>query len=228
MITTFQSRSRRPGAVSMKESLGQHRRLERAPRWPRRQPRQVRQYERAPWTVGWFFNMRSALGSRATEFEGFGYDVPKPQPPTCRGVGEGQPRLTSWGGARPTLGTKKSTLSPPARVCSMGSRPVLHEANRARAARHGMKLPWPRRFISADAGLFGVSVKRCFGYWRGVECAPCWLRRQPRQVRRRASVLWAAGWFPTGRSARGPRAGEFESFECGVSEAAAADLVRCR
>ena len=138
LITTFRSRSRRPGAVSVKKSLGQRRGVERAPRWPRRQPRQVRQRARAPWAVGRFSTGRSARGPRATGFESYGHDVSKPQPPTWRGVGEEEPRPTAWGGARPALAAKTTTPSPPARACSVGGRPVLHGAKRARAARHGI------------------------------------------------------------------------------------------
>ena len=81
--TTFRSRSRRPGAVSVKRSLGQRRGMERVARWP----------------------------------------------------------------------AKTTTPSPPARACSVGGWPVLHEAKRARAARHGSQRRWPLRFEAAAADL---------------------------------------------------------------------------
>ena len=147
------SRSRRPGAVSVKKSLGQRRGVERVARWPQRQPRQVRQRARAPWAVGRFSTGRSARGPRATGVKRGGHDVSKPQPPTWRGVGEEEPRPTAWGGARRALAAKTTTPSPPARACSVGGRPVLHGAKRARVARHGNQTRWPRRFEAAAADL---------------------------------------------------------------------------
>ena len=149
----IRSRSRRPGEVSVKKSLGQRRGVERVARWPRRQPRQVRQRTRAPWAVGWFSTGRSARGPRATGVKRRYHDVSKPQPPTWRGVGEEEPRPTAWGGARRALAAKTTTPSPPARACSVGGWPVLHGAKRARAARHGSQRRWPRRFEAAAADL---------------------------------------------------------------------------
>ena len=205
MATTFRSRSRRPGAVSVKKSLGQRRGVERVARWPRRQPRQVRQRARAPWAVGRFSTGRSARGSRATGVKRGDYDVSKPQPPTWRGVGEEEPRPTAWGGARRALAAKTTTPSPPARACSVGGRPVLHGAKRARAARHGSQT-LATTFRSRSRRPGAVSVKKSLGQRRGVERVARWPRRQPRQVRQRARAPWAVGRFSTGRSARGPRA----------------------
>ena len=132
-ITAYRSHSRRPGAVSVKKSLDQRRGLERAPCWPQRQPRQVRQRARALRAIGWFSNRRGARGPRAARFfKGFGYGVSTPQPPTWRDVGEEEPRPTVWGGAHPALAAKTTAPTPPARACSVGGWPVRHGAKRAR------------------------------------------------------------------------------------------------
>ena len=208
------SRCRRPGAVSVKKSLGQQRGMERATRLPRRQPRQVRQRARAPWAVGWFSTGRSA---RPRGIEHSGHDVPKPQPPTWRGVGEEEPRPTAWDGARRALAAKTTTPSPPASACSVGRRPVLHGAKRARAARHGNE--YGKRDVRSRSRRPGaVSVKKSLGQRRGVERAARWPRRQPRQVRQSACAPWAVGRFSTGRSARGSRATEVRRGGHGVSK----------
>ena len=139
MVTTFRSRSRRPGAVSVKKSLGQRRGVERARVGREDNHAKSASAQRAPWAVGRFSTGRSARGPRATGVERCGYDVSKPQPPTWRGVGEEEPQPTAWGGARRALAAKTTTPSPPARACSVGGRPVLHGAKRARAARHGSR-----------------------------------------------------------------------------------------
>ena len=125
MVTTFRRRSRRPRAVSLKKSLDQWRGVERALRWLRKQPRQVRQRARAPLPVGRFSTGRSPHEPRGTRFRSHGHDVSKPQPPTRRGVVEEEPRSTAWGGARPTLAATTTTLSLTTRTCSVGDRPVL-------------------------------------------------------------------------------------------------------
>ena len=139
MVMFLRSISRRPVAVSVKKSLGQWLGVERASRWPRRQPRQVRQRARAWWAIGRFSTDLSALGRRDTGFEDGSQVASKPQPLTWRSLGEQEPRLTTWGGARPALTTKTTTPSPPVRAYSVGGRLVLHGAQRARAARHGIQ-----------------------------------------------------------------------------------------
>ena len=80
---TFRSRSRRPGTVSTKKSLGQRRGVERVERLlRRRQPYQVGQRARTPRTVGRFSTERSVRGSRGTEVKDSDYDVSNPPPPT--------------------------------------------------------------------------------------------------------------------------------------------------
>ena len=128
--------SRRPGEVGLNWSLGQWRGMQRAPRWLRRQPRQVRQRARAPWAHGLSGMGRSARGPRGTGVGSYDCCVLRPQPPTWRGVGEAGPRPTVWGGACPALAAQTTTPSPPARACSVGGRPVRHGANRTRTARH--------------------------------------------------------------------------------------------
>ena len=146
LVTELPRRSRRPGVVSVKKSLGQRREVECAPRWLRRQPHQVRQRARALWAVGWFSTGRTARGPRATEFGSIGHGVSKPKPPIWRGADEEEPRPTVWDGAHPALVAKTTTSSPPARTCSTGGRLDLHGAKRARAARHGTRRHRSRRF----------------------------------------------------------------------------------
>ena len=138
MVKTLRNRSRRPVALSVQKSLGTWRGVERAPRWPRRQPRQVRQHARALWAVGWFSTGRSARGPRATEFVSICYDILKPQPRTWRGVVEEEPRPTAWGVACPALTATTTTQSPPARACSVSGRLILHWVKRTGAAPHSI------------------------------------------------------------------------------------------
>ena len=138
MVKTLRNRSRRPVALSVQKSLGTWRGVERAPRWPRRQPRQVRQRTRALWAVGWISTGRSARWPRATEFGSIRYGILKPQPRTWRGVGEEEPRPTAWGGACPALTATTTTPSPPARTCSVSGRLILHWVKRAGAAPHSI------------------------------------------------------------------------------------------
>ena len=73
--TLVRSRNRRPGRVLVKKSLDRRRGLKRAPRWLRKQPRQVRQRARAPWASSRFFMGQSAHGTRGTAFRGCGHAV---------------------------------------------------------------------------------------------------------------------------------------------------------
>ena len=147
------SHSRLPGEIGLNWSLGQRRGMQRAPRWLRRQPRQVRQRACAPWAMGRFSAGRSARGPLATELNSFGYKVSKPQPPTWRGVGDDKSRHTVWDGSVPGVGPKTTTLSPPARACSVGGRPVLHGATRARVAQHRIRNLQSHQFEAAAADL---------------------------------------------------------------------------
>ena len=69
VATMSRSHSRRLGTMSIKKSLGQRRGMEHAARWPRRQPRQVRQRTRSMWFVSRFSTGRSARRSRSTGAE---------------------------------------------------------------------------------------------------------------------------------------------------------------
>ena len=152
-ITTFRRRSRRPNAVSVMESLGQRCGMDRAPRWQRRQPHQVRQRARASWAHGLSGMGRSARWPRGTGVGSYACCVLRPQPPTWRGVGEEEPRPTVWGGACPALAAQTTPPCPPARACSMGGWLVRHGANRARTARHESQQLRLRRFEAAAASL---------------------------------------------------------------------------
>ena len=132
----LRSRSRRPGAVSVKKSLGQRHLVGRVAHWPRRQQRQVRQSARAPWADGRLSAGRKTRGSRGTGVKCGDHDVSKPKPPIWGGVDEEEPWSTAWGGARRALGVKTTMPSPPARACAIGRRPVLHGAKRVRVAWH--------------------------------------------------------------------------------------------
>ena len=130
LIPAFRSHSRRPGAVSVKRSLGQRRGVERAPRWPQRQSRQVR-------------SAQYVLCGRSA---GYPSDLARA-------------RLTPRG-----YNSTATTV-------------------RSRSRQPG-----------------AVSVKRSLGQRRGVERAPRWPRRQPRQVR-------GAQCMVRGRSAGSPWGG---------------------
>ena len=90
------------------------------------------------YSVGGRPNLHGARRARAhtTGFGSFGYYVPKPQPPTCRGVGEEEPRPMAWGGVCPDLAAKTTVPSPPAGAWSVCGRQGLNGAKPARAARH--------------------------------------------------------------------------------------------
>ena len=156
-----QSRSRRPGAVWLKNSLGQRRGVERAPHWPRRQSRQVFQRARAPWADGRSATRRSARGPRGPGVGSYGRGVSKPQPPTWRGVGEEEPRPTAWGRACSALGAPTITPSPPTSASSVGGQPVIHGARGGRAAR--ISEAEVTKIRSRSSGPGAVSVKKRLG-----------------------------------------------------------------
>ena len=149
-VASFQGCSRQPGALLSKKSLGQRRGVDRALRWPQKQQRQVRQRARAPWAVGQFSTRRSARGPIGTETERYDHGVPKPQPPTCRNVGEEEPRPTAWVGACPELAAKITAPSPQTRACSVGGRPVLPRGE-ARAGCAARELNFMARHFEAAA-----------------------------------------------------------------------------
>ena len=139
VVTRFRSRSRPPGTVSVRKSLGQRGRVETVARWPRRQPRQVRQRASAPWPDGRFSTAQRAHGPCSTKLVRSGHEAPKPQPSAWRGVGAKEPWPITWDGTRRSLAATTATPSPPAHVCSVAGRSVLHGAKRARAVRHGAR-----------------------------------------------------------------------------------------
>ena len=153
VTTRCTSQCLRPGAVSVQRSLGQLRGVERVARWPRRQPRQVRNALRVSVDSRPISTRRSARGPHATGFGSIDYEVYIRLPPTWRGVGAEARRPTAWDGARRLLAAKTTTTSAPARACSVGVRPVSHRTKCARAARHGTQTLWQRNFEAASAVL---------------------------------------------------------------------------
>ena len=111
VLTNVRSPCRRPVAVLVHSSLSRWLGEERASRWATTQPRQVRTARRelrrqsadTPWDV-----------KRAghTELERAGHDIPKPVPPTCRGVAVVDSRPMARGGARVALVHNTTTPSP--------------------------------------------------------------------------------------------------------------------
>ena len=133
----------------------------------------------------------------------------------------------AWGGARCALAAKITTSSPPASVCSMGRRPVLHEAKRAWVARHGSQTRSPQRYEAASRRPGALLVGKCLSQRRGAKRVARWPRRQPRQVRKPARDAWAVDRLSTGRSVRGSRGTEVKHGRHDVPKPQAADLARC-
>ena len=79
------------------------------------------------------------------------------------------------------------------------------EARVGRAARNSEAIVTKARSRSRRPGE--AELKWSLGQRCGVERAPRWLQRQPRQVRQRARAPWAVRRFCTGRSARGEGGG---------------------
>ena len=205
VAATVRSRRRRPGEMSAKKSLSQRYGAKRVARWPRRQSRQVRQRTCAPWAVGRFSTSirRSARGLRFTGVKGGGHYVSKPPPPNWRGVGEEEPRPTAWK-VRVALWSRRK----PRQVRQQARAPwavgwFSTRRSDARVAQHASRTTVTMRFRSRRRRPGAVSVRKSLGQRRGVERAPRWPRRQPRQVRQRARAPWAVGRFSTGRSAAG-------------------------
>ena len=163
----------------------------------------------APWTVNRFSTRQSARGPRATGFGGCGRDVPKPQPPTWRGVGEeASVHSVGWSAWR-VFCNDNYPKSASVRVLHGQSASSLRgEARAGRAARGPKAVATRLRNRRRCPGA--VSVKNNLRQRRGVERVACWPRRQPRQVRHSARAPWAVGRFSTERSARGPHGTGFE------------------
>jgi len=160
VATTSRSRSGRPGEVSAKKSLGQRRGVERVARWPRKKIRQVSQRALALWAVGRSFHGAKRAGVARHGDQTRYYDVPKPQLPTWRGVGEKEHRPIAWGGARRALAAKTTTPSQPARACSVCSWSFfsLGEARAGRVPQRSNE--GLRRFEVAAADLARCRRKR--------------------------------------------------------------------
>ena len=153
LVADLQSHNRRPGAVSLKKSLGQRRWVERARHWQRRQPRQVCQRARvlhgqmAGPPRGEARANRAAHESNAMAVTFRGRCHRRGAVSLKKSLGQRR------GMERPVLATQTTTPSLPARACSMGGWPVRLEANRARAARLRSRKLWSRRFEAAAADL---------------------------------------------------------------------------
>ena len=134
MVSSVCSHSRRPGTVSVKKSLVQRCRVERA-RVGREDNHAKTTSARAPWAVGRLSTGRSARRPHATGLVTYVHDVLKPQPPTWRGVAEEESRPTAWVGARTALAAKTTTPSPPAHACAAWAADRLSMGRSARRPR---------------------------------------------------------------------------------------------
>ena len=110
---TFRNPCRWPVAVLARSSLGRLRRIEhtRALAHDTTTP-SPHCAARAPWAFGRYSTRRYACEPRATGLEREGYGGSKLVPPTYRGVGAMEPRLTAWRGARPALAHSSTTPTP--------------------------------------------------------------------------------------------------------------------
>ena len=99
------------------------------------------------------------------------HQVRQVRSPIWRGVGEVEPRPTAWGGVRPALASKPTTLSPPAQVlCGRSGGSPRGEARASCAARHSEDIPMRIRSRSCRPGE--VALKCSLGQRRGIERAP--------------------------------------------------------
>ena len=154
LLTAFRSRSRRPGAVSVKRSLGQRRGVERAPRWPQRQSRQARstQYVLCGRSAGYPSDL--ARARRAPRgYNGTTLTVrSRSRQPGAESVKRGLANVVRW--SAPRVGRENNHAKCAARIAwSVGGRLVFHGEKRARAARHGTRRLRLRRFEAAAAVL---------------------------------------------------------------------------
>ena len=169
MATTSRSRSRRPGEGSAKKSLGQRRGASRVARWPRRQPRQVRQQARALCADGRFSTRRSDRRSRGTGVNYSEHETTKPPSPAWRRVVQEAPRPTLWDGAHRALTREdnhaKSASKRALRGPSVGS--PRSEATVGRTARESTTVTM--RFRSRRRRAGEVSAKKGLGQRYGAE-----------------------------------------------------------
>ena len=163
-ITTVRSRSNRPGAVSLKKSLVQRCGVECAPRWPRRQPRQVRQRARAPWAVGCFSTGRNACAPLS----------PRDSKAVATAF-RSRSRRSVAVSVKKTLGVgRKDNNAKSASARVLRGRSAVSPQARARRS------PWDSKavvtaFRSRRPGA--VSLKKSLGQRRGVRC---WFERRAR------------------------------------------------
>ena len=172
----------------MRSSVDRERGDECAPHRAATQSRQVRTARLACCVGGRRYSVgRKACGPHVKIFERDTYDIPKPVPPTCRGVGAVKHRPTWYGGARPAL--RQSTTTQPRQV---------------RTSRFVPRAPWAvgpcvterkargPRATGFERGVLELlkpvpSACRCVGAveprpTRWEERPPRWATTQPRQV----------------------------------------------
>ena len=172
--------------------------MERAPRCPRRQPRQVRQRARTRALRG-----RSAGSPRGEERAGRAARDSKAVATTSRSRSRrlvavlvkksqiqwrGVERTSRWPKRQPRQVTKSASARVP-RGQSAGS--PRGEARAGRAARDSEAMVMSSRSRSRRPGA--VSVQKRLGQRRGVKCAPRWPRRKPRQKAKSASACVLRG-----------------------------------
>ena len=95
------------------------------------------------------------------------------------------------------MAAKTTTPSLPARACSVGGRPVLHGAKRARVASHGTLKPWSLRFEAAATDLSWCRCRRASP--NGVGCSA------PRVGRKDNNAKSASARELRGRTTGSPR-----------------------
>ena len=114
----------------------------------------------------------SARAAR-TGFERGDNALPKPVPPTCRGVGAVEPRPTAWGGARPALAHNTTTPSP------RTARRVLHgrSADTPQGEKRAGRAPRDLNAVTKTFQSRAADLSRC---WCGRSSADGVGRSAPR------------------------------------------------
>ena len=137
IVTTVRSRSSRPGAVSVNKSLGQWRGVERAPRWPRSQPRKVRSAQCVLRGRSAGFQRAKRAGGRAPRNKKASVTAFRSRSRRPSAVWAPGALANGVGWSTPRLDRADNRAKHAARSAySVGGRLDLHETKRARAARH--------------------------------------------------------------------------------------------
>ena len=139
VATNFRSPCRRPVTVFVRSVIGRRREQERAPRQSCISPQHSHAKSAlcGACSVGdrpILHGATCALAARH-RIRRSGHVLPKPAPPTCRGVGAVYPQPSAWGSA-PRVGPQHNHAKSALRgTLSAGGRPILYGAICARAAR---------------------------------------------------------------------------------------------